>query len=93
MSGTRGFACPREWKERLTSREYETLKAISRKWPIGDERRDEGIVKAAVLIASSMAKLDGLDLSQLYPIPPPSPEPEHLASLEKLSSAQNAQWP
>lgn len=84
-----GFACPREWKQRLTSREYEEAKALSRLEHMGPYRADWGRAKAAYFTASAMAEIrKDFPLSALLPNPPPdraaSLEEDDLAALQQL---------
>lgn len=91
-SARRGFACPREWKQRLTSREYERLRAVSRKWCTGYERRDIGLVKAAVLIAGAMAgRVEQRSIRNLFPNVPPEGEQtadELIAAMDGMDGMQ-----
>lgn len=90
-----GFACPREWKARLTSREYEEVKALSRSEPVGPDRNDLGRVKAAVGVMTTMAKLGDYDPNNLFPIPQPerdTTDDEQFVNAELLGSAIDRQW-
>jgi hypothetical protein len=86
----RGFACPREWKARLTSTEYEREKAISRKWFRGDLRRDIGVMKSALFVGSCFTEIKaGFDPLGLLPnAPPEGDEGEQLVrNLERWPGA------
>jgi hypothetical protein len=70
-----GFACPREWKERLTSKEWEEIKALSRLEVIGPDRHDYGLAKVGFFIASASAKMPSdFDLTTLLPNKTKPPE-------------------
>jgi len=84
----RGFACPREWKQRLTSREYATAIAVANKWYVGDDRRDLGLVKAALLIASRFGAIEKEHIRALYPNIPPEQEQTSEDILEALRQCQ-----
>jgi hypothetical protein len=69
------YPCPRKLKQELTPHEWETLKALSRREPLLDDRRDEGIVRLAVAIVSALgAKVDERFVAALRPIQPPASE-------------------
>lgn len=86
-SARRGFASPREWKERLTSREYEHLKAISRKWPTGPDRRDLSQALAAWGVMTAFGPQTEERFQSLFPIKPPEEEQTEEQILAALS------WP
>lgn len=90
-----GFACPREWKARLTSREWEEVQALARLEYIGPDRADVGRQKAALGMMSTMAKLDDFDASCLLPNQPPKREltlEEQAEQFEKFAARWNARW-
>lgn len=84
-------------KQRMTSREWEELKALSRVDYIGPERADVSRQRAAIGVMSSMAKLPaGYSANWMLPNPPETPEQtpeEMLAALESLGKTHNAKWP
>lgn len=67
MAHAAGCATPREWKSRMTAREYEELIAVASRQPVGPDRRDLGIAIATVVIASAFGA-KGLKIADLLPV-------------------------
>lgn len=67
MAHAAGFATPREWKSRMTAREYEELIAVASRQPVGPDRRDLGIAIAACVIATAFGAKD-LKVADLLPV-------------------------
>lgn len=77
MAHAAGFATPREWKSRMTAREYEELIAVASRQPFGPDRRDLGIAIAAYVIASTFGA-KGLNVADLFPVRKRADSPEQI---------------
>jgi hypothetical protein len=64
-----GYACPREWKDRLTTREYDELCTLASLEHIGPERDDHSRALCARGIMHSSGNLKSpVDIDDLKPI-------------------------
>jgi hypothetical protein len=93
MAWHAGFSCRREWKSRLTSRDYEEILALAQRQVLGPERRDLGIAIIGQVIASCFGYKGGI--RELLPVPPPEkPQTieESFKAFQQYATAHNSKY-
>lgn len=87
-----GFACPRELKQRLTSKEWAELQTLATLETVGPDRRDRGVMLAAIgMMSASGAKLNDFDPTNLLPNKRKE-ESDPYETLLAFSQQHNAKW-